>query len=215
MNTQQNGEATWNDVTNLLTNEVLTEYHWGKWVSSNTPVTGVVSCRSLEWIHDETHYHAVTNLSYDDYMEQNIAERLAEWQDQHSMLDVPMDEDLLEEWRDQLGEQYEESGDTYLIGDWRLDSTGQFQIDYGGTNHFAAIVDYNFAGGIVQVVWSHYVTSAALCSPCCPGQCDLDTPGDFLGYDLPLDFYGQLRQTTETQRVYSSESDFLVNLAYA
>lgn len=204
MDTQQNNQ-----------DQVKTEYHWGKWVSSDIPTTGVISCHSLEWIYEETDYRAVTNVSYDNYMEYQIGDKTREWQSEQDDPNATPDDDLLEEWRDQLGEQYEESGDTYLIGDWLQDSDGQYQIDYGGTNHFSAIVDYDFAGGIVQVVWSRYVTNAALCSPCCPGQCDLDSPGDYMGYDLPLDFYGDLRQTSELQRVYNSEADFLGNLAYA
>lgn len=204
MNTQQNNQP-----------EIKVEFHWGKWVSSDIPVTGVISCHSLEWIYDETNYHAVTNVSYDNYLEYGLADLSNAWQQDQDDPNATPDDDLLEQWRDELGEQYEENCDTYLIGDWVLDSDGQYQIDYGGDNHFAAIVDYDFSGGIVQVIWSRYVTNAALCSPCCPGQCDLDTPGDFMGYDLSLSMYGEMRQTTERQRIYNSEADFLANMAYA
>lgn len=206
MNTQQNNQTT--------EPEVKTEFHWGKWVSSDTPVTGVISCHSLEWIYEETDYRAVTNLSYDGYLLQGINDLTRAWQQDNDTDDTP-DDDLIDQWRDQLGEQYEGQGDTYLIGDWVLDSEGQYQIDYGGSNHFSAIVDYDFSGGIVQVIWSRYVTNGALCSPCLPGQCDLDSEGEFMGYDLPIDFYGELRQTTERQRVYSSDNDFNGNMAYA
>lgn len=192
-----------------------TEYHWGKWVSSDIPTTGVISCNSLEWIYEETDYRAVTNLSYDNYLEYHLGDMTRQWQQDNDTDDTP-DDDLLEQWRDELGEQYEENCDTFLIGDWVADSTGQYQIDYGGTNHFAAIVDYDFSGGIVQVVWSRYVTSARLCSPCCPGQCDLDSNGgDYMGYDLPLSMYGEFRQTTELQRIYNSDADFRGTMAHA
>ena len=85
--------------------------HWGTWVSSDTPVTGVISNHSAEWLHEE---------SWDG-------------------IDLAM-------------EQHFKECEICANGD--------------------------------------YTRRGALCSPCYPGQVDLDTPGDYLGYDLPPDIYG-------------------------
>lgn len=192
------------------------ENHWGHYVFSDTPITGVIGVRSLEWIDDETNYHAVCNLSYDNYMEYGLAEKIAEWQQDQDDPNATPDEKLLEQWRDELGEYYAESGDTYLIGDYIYhEPTKQWDIDYDGDNHFAAIVDYDWGGGVVHVVWSRYVVRAALGSPCIPGQCNSDTPGDYLAYDLPLELYGEFRQNINPQYIYASASDFLDNQRYA
>lgn len=189
---------------------VLVTNHWGKWVISNQPTTGVISCHSLEWIHDEVNYHAVTNLSYDSYLEYGINDLTNAWQRDNDTEESPPEE-MLDQWRDQLGGQYEESGDTYLIGAWHFDSYTQFwEIDKTEDDpekSFAAIVDYDFAGGIVQVVWSRICSHGALCSPCCPGQVDLDTSGDYMGYDLPLSFYGEYRQNDTPQFSTPTEDD--------
>lgn len=52
--------------------------------------------------------------------------------------------------------------------------------------------DYQAICGDVctQVLKSKFVQRASLCSPCFPGQADLDTPGDFLTYTLPAVVWG-------------------------
>lgn len=191
----------------IPSDEPKVENHWGKWVHSNDPVCGVVSCHSLEWIYEETDYRAVTNISYDSYLEQNLNDLIVAWQQDQDDVDAAPDDDLLEEWRDQLAEQYEESGDTYLIGAWYFDEDSKLwevnkSPDLDDESAYAAIVDYDFSGGIVQVIWSRTVTRGALCSPCCAGQVDLDSEGDYIGYDLPLSFYGEMRQNTNPPLVY-------------
>lgn len=191
----------------IPSDEPRTNFHWGKWVHSEEPITGVVSCHSLEWIYEETDYRAVANLSYDGYIKEGLREKTNEWQHTQEDINAMPDDDLLEEWRDELGEQYEESGDTYLIGAWYFDEMSrQWEIDkspdIADDEAYAAIVDYDFSGGIVHVVYSRFVTRAALGSPCIPGQCDLDTEGDYLAYDLPLSFYGENRQNSNPQMIY-------------
>lgn len=196
----------------------MATFHWGKWVFSNEPTTGVISVNSLEWIHDEVDYHAVVNLSYDSYLEQNLNDRMREWQQDNDTDDDP-DDDLLEQWRDELGEQYEEQCDTYLIGSWRFDDASQqWEIDKNPNlkdeDAYAAIVDYDFSGGIVQVVWSRFVSRATLCSPCCPGQCDMDSEGGYIGYDLPLSFYGDRRENTYPQLRCEEITDINGDIVY-
>ena len=187
--------------------EPLWTNHWGNWISSNEPTTGVISCHNLEHIYEETDYHAVTNVSYDRYLEYGLADLLRAWQQDQDDDSAAPDDELLEQWRDQLAEQYEESGDEYRIGSWRFDeSSKQWEINRDESlddeSAYAAIVNYGFAGGIVQVLWSRFVTRGALCSPCLPGQVDLDTEGDYIGYDLPLSFYGDMRENTNPQMRY-------------
>lgn len=68
---------------------------------------------------------------------------------------------------------------TRIFGDWLLNEDGKYEPDKNG--EFAAISNE----ATVQVVWSKTTARAALCSPCYPGQADMDTPGDFLAYTLP------------------------------
>lgn len=75
---------------------------------------------------------------------------------------------------------------TILIGSWHLNSEGQYEPDKGG--EYAAICGEIYT----QVVWSLHTKRCALCSPCYPGQGDLDTPGEFLCYDLPPDVVGDI-----------------------
>ena len=75
------------------------------------------------------------------------------------------------------------SRNTVLIGDWIKDKDGKYTHKPEG--EYAAIVNEIYT----QVVFSKYTKRCALCSPCFPGQGDIDTPGDFLSYDLPPEAY--------------------------
>jgi hypothetical protein len=76
----------------------------------------------------------------------------------------------------------ESFGGEVLIGSWEKDrKEGLYRPDRKG--EFAAIVGVTYT----QVVWSRATKKVNLCSPCYPGQGDLDTVGEFLAYDLPED----------------------------
>lgn len=77
-------------------------------------------------------------------------------------------------------DEWTESGD-YLIGSWIMNSEGLYEPDRSG--EYSAIV----RDTDTQVEWSRYTTKCALCSPCYPGQGDLDSSGEFLAYTLPPD----------------------------
>lgn len=86
---------------------------------------------------------------------------------------------------------YENVG-PWLIGSWKKDEkTGNWSPDQ--TGEYAAIVRES----TTQVVWSErIVLRAAMCSPCYPGQVDLDSgvadeKDGFMAYDLPERFYGE------------------------
>lgn len=73
---------------------------------------------------------------------------------------------------------------TKLIGDWKKDADGLYEPDT--EKEFAAIITSS-SFNCVQVVWSKYTREVrAMCSPCFPGQADLDSgAGNILCYDLP------------------------------
>lgn len=133
--------------------------HWGKTVNSNKPITGVLSIHSIawEWITDEI---CLT-------CEQIIS-------------DIESDESLSDEEKEHELEFLEcDSSHDKIIGDWLQDENGKYYPDE--SKEFAAIVRET----TVQVVWSTHITTGGLCSPCYPGQVDLDSTGEFKAYTLP------------------------------
>jgi hypothetical protein len=176
-------------------------FHWGVWISQDTPITGAASCNSVEWIYEETDYGDAINLSYDNAWEEFKREKIVEWlalfpdNEEFSPMDkIPTDE-LIEEWRDEFNNLYEGSGETFLVGQWELDANGQYEP--AKECEFAAVVDYDT--NVIQVVQSKYVARCALCSPCYPGQGDLDNEGEWWAYDLPIEMYGSNRENTAEQ----------------
>jgi len=73
---------------------------------------------------------------------------------------------------------------TYLIG-FKKDDKGEYVLDERA--EYSAIVGQQET----QVLRSGFVSRTALCSPCFPGQGDLDTPGEFLAYNLPPEIWGE------------------------
>lgn len=68
---------------------------------------------------------------------------------------------------------------TILAGEWIKDELGKYIPDPGG--EYSAIVGEIYT----QVVRSKKTKRCALCSPCYPGQGDLESKGNFLAYCLP------------------------------
>lgn len=75
-------------------------------------------------------------------------------------------------------------GNEVLIG-FAETKDGIFEIDPEA--EYSAIVWSPYT----QVVRSKHTKRCGLCSPCFPGQGDLDSEGEFLTYDLPPDVYGE------------------------
>lgn len=148
--------------------------HWGCTVDSEIAITGVVSNNSLEWLYEEI--DKGINLTYEEYKDS--------FEYDHELSDEE-NESLLDEYL----EQFESMGDdTILIGDWIKGDDGLY--DYDPSGEYAAIVRES----VTQVIFSHNFKHCALCSPCYPGQGDLDSEGDYLCYDLPDDIYGSYRE---------------------
>lgn len=78
--------------------------------------------------------------------------------------------------------------DTILFGGWKKDNENLWgPKEPTKKSDFSAI--YNQNENIIQVVKSSWVMDCHHCSPCYPGQGDIDTPGDScLAYVLPPDF---------------------------
>jgi hypothetical protein len=74
--------------------------------------------------------------------------------------------------------------ETYLIGSWIQGDDGRYSPDK--TGEYSAICGEFYT----QVVYSKYTKRTSLCSPCYPGQGDLDSEGEYLVYDLPTELYG-------------------------
>lgn len=148
--------------------------HWGMWVDSTMPVTGVISNNNVEWLNDEIYSSTAINLDYERWLNDRESE-------------VKEDEDLAEDedvFLD-IEDEYESNGDdTILIGEWLMDNNGKYYPDPNGD--YAAIVG-EFC---TQVVFSKYFSKGNLCSPCYPGQVDLDSEGEFLGYTFPPEIIG-------------------------
>lgn len=87
------------------------------------------------------------------------------------------------EYHDDCYESNDET--TYIVGDWIKNKEGKYEPDPAG--EYSAIS----SGTYSQVVRSKFVSRTTLCSPCFPGQGDLDTIGEFLTYTLPEDVWGQ------------------------
>ncbi len=135
--------------------------HWGVWVDSEIPTTGVLSIYDVawEWIADDI---CLT------------CEEIAD--------NIEKDKNLTSEEKQAELEYMEcDPSHTRIFGDWIKDGDGKYMPNPNG--EFSAILQE----ATVQVVFSSWTKRGALCSPCYPGQVDLDSPGEFLGYTLPDD----------------------------
>lgn len=127
------------------------------------PITGVISIHNVAW----------------EFVDNEIC--LACEEAENEIREEMQGEDL-EDIFDEL-DSIECFDHEKLIGDWKKKS-GKYSPDKGG--EFAAITtDSTF--NCVQVVWSKWTTNVrAMCSPCFPGQADLDSgEGNIIAYTLP------------------------------
>ena len=152
----------WRDKENGVIN------HYGVLLDLNTPTTGVYSNNQIEFLMDEL-YDGI-NLTFEEWFEDHI---------------ITCENCQNDEYCDEL-EFYESYNDTYLIGSWIKNKYNLYEPDKSG--EYSAIVGEIYT----QVIWSKYFGRGALCSPCYPGQVDVDTPGDFIYYALPPDIIGDL-----------------------
>lgn len=128
------------------------ENHWGIWVNSDIPVTGVFSGNDLAW-----------EFLDNDFIDVAYEEALQE------LTDSGMDEDEIE-----AEMEYWETGDTQLYGDW-IEKDGQYVPDYDNESEDAYALIYNSNENTVQVLFSKRIKFGRMASPCYPGQVDART----------------------------------------
>jgi len=139
--------------------------HYGVYVSEDEPITGVTYANRPEWLWDET-YDAIDLVLEDHQKECEQCQN-----DEYC--------EIVEFW--------DISDTTLLIGSWKKDENDLYEPDKSG--EYAAILRTD--SNIVQVVWSRTIKQDCnLCSPCYPGQANLDSIGTFQAYDLPKDIWG-------------------------
>jgi hypothetical protein len=149
---------------------MTTTNHWGKWVDSEDPITGVYGINQLSaWFWDECDEICL------------VCEQMEEDIDTTPADDCEYDEngEPIEYWSDFIIEC--DSSHEKLVGDWIKGDDGLYEPNKAG--EWAGILRET----TVQVVWSIHTARAALCSPCYPGQCDAGSKGEFLHYALPYD----------------------------
>ena len=139
--------------------------HWGVWVDSEKPVTGVLSHNQIawEWIGDEGHCLTCAEIEKEIQEECTSDDGTVDWEEYESEADGIMCEGDHER----------------LLGDWKQDEEYKWYPNPEG--EWAAIQRES----TVQVAFSKTTTRGALCSPCYPGQVDLGSEGEFLAYTLP------------------------------
>jgi hypothetical protein len=156
-----------NELSNMFDNMFVERNgvinHYGVWIDPDIPITGVISNNSAsQFIYDEC--IDGINLDFEDHINS----------DDHPNND---------EWCDTC-EMWEYHDNTYLIGDWILDTNTQ-KWDHDPNGEYAAIVRES----VTQVVYSKYTRRSNLCSPCYPRKADHNSDGKFLAYDLPPEAY--------------------------
>jgi len=131
------------------------------------PISGVMNCTQAFW--DEIYYGNAINLCSEQFELDYWAEHGCE----------PPEE----AW-----ECVEFDEPDYLIGDWKKDEDGLYVPDEDSTDEgalgFSAILQWLGGAPLITVVWSKHVRYVrSMCSPCCPGQADLDSgEGSILAY---------------------------------
>lgn len=150
-------------------NAVITN-HYGHYVNSEIPITGVIQNNNVEFLLDEIFSSKSVDLDYQEFLKSK-----------------PSQDEI---------DCYECDNPTILIGDW-IKRHGEYLPKKSG--EFAAIVN-DFT---TQVVFSKNTKRCSLCSPCYPGQGDLDSEGIYLAYTLPSEIIGNeeaesFRDTYET-----------------
>ena len=157
--------------------------HYGIWVGSEQPTTGVIRNNEPEWFHDEICYKEAVNLTYQEALEEYSANP-----DEYLQYDIESEDDF--------NESYENMGqDTILVGGWTQDNDGMWEPDPSA--EYSAIVGETYA----QIVHSLYIERAALCSPCYPGQADIGSEGEYRCFTLPLDVWGDAIDNERKQSI--------------
>ena len=140
----------------------------------SVPYTGVMTATAA--VFEECEYGNGIDLTWEAVVDQYMQEHGLT-----SEADIP----------DNAFDWVEINEPEYIIGDWEKDEDGVYdhRPRCKGAG-YAAILSWLGGAPIVHVVWSETVRGVrAMCSPCCPGQADLDSgEGDIEAYALPPEF---------------------------
>ncbi len=144
--------------------------HYGVYVDSETPTTGVITNHEI--------MHLIDAMYYEDG------------------IDLDFEEHLKECPNDDHDHCWESNGsETWLIGDWQKGADGLYEPDKDGQYGYSAIVGEVYT----QVVWSKWTTKGELCSPCYPGQGNVGSKGDFLMFTMPPEYMGEKETENDTR----------------
>jgi len=148
--------------------------HYGFYVDSEVPTTGVYSTNSINWEYLDNDICLDCETAYRDI------EEIQDCPECEYLLDVDGDCQACG-WSKQKEFDYIECDGAHekLVGDWKRDEEGIYFHDENG--EFAGILR-EFT---IQVIWSKTTARGNLCSPCFPGQVDADSTGNFLYFSLP------------------------------
>lgn len=139
--------------------------HWGVEVNSESPITGVLNSSAPKRLYEDVERKGI-DTAFEEHLKTCTNE-------DHSECYF-------------IGNYEDEA--TYLVGFRKITGEldkGKYEPDPEAK--YSAIVGPQYT----QVLQSKYLSRAALCSPCFPGQGDLDTPGEFMTYQLPPDLWGE------------------------
>lgn len=167
---------------NVCATEQATEapiMHWGKAVWKNEPVTGVLYANKI----DSEAFNDLDQKSIDLQWEEYLAE---------------CEKNNVEPEDDWCDHNY-----THVVG-MEKDEEGLYVPDK--TEDYSIIM----AGDPItlQVVHSIYVQRCALCSPCFPGQGNLNSEGEFLAYSLPSEMFNPDYNTVPEVYVWDLEKEY-------
>lgn len=142
---------------------------------------GVVDVSKLaDWFWDEIYADRLGAINLtEEVARQNFIAEYESMNDTYPIGDA---------WNDY---EYEANEEEWIFGGWEM-IKGKYQ-PVEGEHGFSAIVQWLGGAPIVTVVaGSYYTTVRSMCSPCCPGQADLDSgyhEGGYACYSLPSEFY--------------------------
>ena len=181
--------------------------HYGVTVDSEEPTTGVFQNNRVDWLGDEM--AGGTDLDYLSAYDDVVADRISKIQNlidgydhchdysrlQALVLDLDGDVpelDCLESNQSIIGfHQVKVKEDAWHWFD---------NLGYGYAPDPEAEYSAIIGEVYTQVVKSKWAIKGALCSPCYPGQVDVDTEGEFLGYSFPPDIFEDKPEFTS--RIY-------------
>ncbi|RYZ93396.1 MAG: hypothetical protein EOP06_01100 [Proteobacteria bacterium] len=163
---------------------------------SESPSPGILNTHNLDSsIFDVTDQGI--DLSWEEATEEAKEEArlelVSQGFDEHSDDFEERHERLTEEKIEELSDNWE-GGSTWLVGDWKLNPEGKYDVNHEGEHGWAGTYS-NQMGATLTVEWSRWVARCHHTSPCyvradTGGRCgDLDTPGEMCAYTVPAEYF--------------------------